>query len=306
MPAVAAAGWIWIPIVFAAAAAQTVRNAAQRSLTKSAGVFPATFVRFFYGLPFAALALIGLLAGGDPLPETTASFLAWLALGAIAQLIATAFLVGAMEQRSFVVAVVYSKTEVIQIGIYSVVFLGESIPAAAVFAILLSTTGVVMLSGKTVAQRAAGPSAWLSPGAMLGLAAGAGFALSAVGYRGAFVSLAHPDPVMAGFYSVVLAQSLQVVLLGAYLVARDRGGIMKVLIEWRVSSLAGLMGAVASMGWLTAYAMRSAVDVRILGLVEVLFSYVMSRKLFAERVSGMELVGILAVVLGIVLISVAR
>jgi drug/metabolite transporter (DMT)-like permease len=79
-----------------------------------------------------------------------------------------------------------------------------------------------------------------------------------------------------------------------------------VLIEWRISSLAGLMGALASMGWLTAYAMRSAVDVRVVGLVEVLFSYVLSRRVFVEPVSRTELAGILLVVLGIVLISVAR
>jgi drug/metabolite transporter (DMT)-like permease len=302
-----APGWIWIPIAFAAAAAQTVRNAAQRSLTKSAGIFPATFVRFFYGLPFAVLAFAAIIvAGAASVPQPGAAFFAWLSLGAIAQLVATAFLVAAMEQRSFVVAVVYSKTEIIQIGIYSVAFLGEALSAAAICAIALSTAGVVLLSGKTVAERESGLSSWISPGAMLGLAAGAGFALSAVGYRGAFLALAHPQPWVAGTYSVVWAQTLQVLLLGGYLLVRDRRGLKQVLIEWRVSSLAGLMGTLASIGWLTAYAMRSAVDVRIAGLVEVIYSYALSRRFFAERVSRMELLGIVLVVVGIVMISVAR
>ena len=51
------AAWLWIPIVLAAAAAQTVRNAVQRSVTKTAGVVAATFIRFAYGLPFAIAAL---------------------------------------------------------------------------------------------------------------------------------------------------------------------------------------------------------------------------------------------------------
>jgi drug/metabolite transporter (DMT)-like permease len=301
------ASWIWIPIVLAAAAAQTVRNAAQRSVTKSAGVFPATFVRFFYGLPFAVLGFTLIASASlEALPRPSAAFLAWVSLGAVAQLIATAFLIGAMAQRSFVVAVVYSKTEIIQIGIYSVAFLGESISLAAIGAILLSTAGVGLLCGKPVAEAGSGRAPWLSPGAMLGLAAGAAFALSAVGYRGAMLALDHPQPWIAGTYSVVWAQSLQVLLLGAYLAARDRRGLVQVLIEWRISSLAGLMGALASMGWLTAYAMRSAVDVRVVGLVEVLFSYVLSRRVFVEPVSRTELAGILLVVLGIVLISVAR
>ena len=49
--------WLWIPIVFAAAAAQTVRNAAQKNLIRTAGTLAATSVRFIYGLPFALAAL---------------------------------------------------------------------------------------------------------------------------------------------------------------------------------------------------------------------------------------------------------
>jgi drug/metabolite transporter (DMT)-like permease len=301
------ASWIWIPIVLAAAAAQTVRNAAQRTVTKTAGDFPATFVRFFYGLPFAVAGFTAIAtASSAPLPSPSFAFLAWVSLGAVAQLVATAFLIGAMAQRSFVVAVVYSKTEIIQIGIYSVAFLGESVTPAAIGAILLSTAGVGMLSGKPAAGGDPALGAWLSPGAMLGLAAGAAFALSAVGYRGAMLALGHPQPWVAGTYSVVWAQSLQVLLLGAYLLARDRRGLVQVLIGWRVASLAGLMGAVASMGWLTAYAMRSAVDVRVVGLVEVIFSYVLSRRVFVEPVSRTELLGIVLVVVGIALISIAR
>ena len=59
------AAWIWIPIVLAAAGAQTIRNASQRSLVKSAGTLAATFVRFAYGLPFAALALAAIAAASQ-------------------------------------------------------------------------------------------------------------------------------------------------------------------------------------------------------------------------------------------------
>jgi hypothetical protein len=117
---------IWIPIVLAAAAAQTVRNAAQRSLVASVGTLPATLVRFVYGLPFAVLALVAIAASIQaPLPSPHLAFVAWVGLGAVAQLAATAFLIGAMEQRSFVVAVAYSKTELMQIGVYSIVLLSE-------------------------------------------------------------------------------------------------------------------------------------------------------------------------------------
>ena len=299
--------WIWIPIVLAAAGAQTIRNASQRSLVKSAGTLAATFVRFAYGLPFAIIGLVVIAAlSPGPLPEPDARYFAWIALGAGAQLAATAFLIMAMEARSFVVAVAYSKTEILQIGLYSMVLLGEPLSAVAVGAIMLATVGVLLLSVKPGAERGTMISTWFSPAAALGLASGAAFALSVVGYRGAMLALAHPLPWIAGSYSLVWSQFLQTLVLGGYLLVRDRAGLIQVLIQWRVSTLAGLMGALASLGWLTAFAMRSAVDVRIVGLVEVLYSYALSRRFFKEPVSWREIAGMVLIAAGIVLISVAR
>src|SRR6185295_49119 len=141
-----ATGGIWIPIVLAAAAGQTIRNAAQRSLVKSVGTLPATLVRFVYGLPFAAAALIAIgAASPQPLPSPHVTFVAWAGLGAVTQLAGTAFLIQAMEHRSFVVAVAYSKTEVLQIGLYSIVLLGESLSIPSASAIVLGTVGVLIL-----------------------------------------------------------------------------------------------------------------------------------------------------------------
>jgi len=296
--------WLWIPICLAAAAAQTVRNAVQRNVTKTAGVLPATFIRFFYGLPFAALALAGVSAmSPESLPKASGAFLAWITLGAVSQVVATAFFVAAMAQRSFVVAVVFTKTEVLQIGIYSVAFLGESLSGLAIAAIVFSTVGVLLLSGRPAGEAGLGPG--FSRGALLGLAAGAAFALASVGYRGGMLALGHPEAWFAGAYGLVWAQAIQTCLLGAWLLARDRAGLLKVVADWRVSWIAGLAGAAASMGWFTAYAMRSAVDVRIVGLVEVLYSYAVSRRLFKEPVTPIELIGTILVVAGIVLVSVS-
>jgi drug/metabolite transporter (DMT)-like permease len=298
-------GWLWIPIVLAAAGVQTIRNAAQRSLVESAGTLAATLVRFLYGLPFT-LAALGVVIATSPggLPAPSALFLAWVALGAVAQLVATAFLIRAMAARSFVVAVTYSKTEIVQIGLFSIALLAEPVTTAAVIAIALASVGVLLLSTKPGAMPGADLHAWLSPSAAVGLASGACFALSAVGYRGAAIALGHPLPWVSGIYALAWAQSLQTLLLGGYLLARERPNLARVLVAWRVSLLAGFTGSLASMGWLTAFAMRSAVDVRIVGLVEVLYSYVLSRRLFAERVSGRETLGIALVVAGIVLVSV--
>jgi drug/metabolite transporter (DMT)-like permease len=296
--------WSWIPLVLAASGAQTVRNAAQRSLIATAGTLPATLVRFVYGLPFAVAGLALVLALAQrAAPAASPAFVGWVTLGAMAQLVATAFLLAAMAQRSFIVAVAYSKTELLQIVLYSAVLLHEPVGAAALAAIVLATVGVLLLSLQPAASRGQSPRSWISPAAGLGLACGASFALSAVGFRGAALALPGEPAWVAGLYSLVWAQAMQSAVLAAWLALRDRAGMRAVVREWRVSLLAGLMGALASSGWLTAFAMRNAADVRTVGLAEVIYGYVVSRRFFAEHVSARELAGIVLIALGILLVS---
>ena len=305
MDSAGAITWLWIPIALAAAAAQTVRNAVQRSVTKTAGVLPATFIRFAYGLPFALLALgLIVMATGRAPPAANPAFLAWVTLGAVMQVLATAFFVAAMAQRTFVVAVTFTKTEVLQVGLFGVVLLGEALSLPVIAAMLLGTTGVLLLSGQSSTERAVDPS-WVSKGALLGLASGACLGLCAVGYRGAMLALPPEAPWVRAVYGLAWAQFIQTFLLGGYLLARDRAGLAKVMSGWRVSVLAGFAGALASMCWFTAFAMRSAVDVRIVGLAEVLFSYGVSRRFFSEPIARIELVGMLLLVAGVVVVSAA-
>src|SRR5690348_15881905 len=120
--------WLWVPIVLFGALAQTARNAAQRSLVAQAGTLGATLVRFLYGIPFAALAvavLHGLPATASPVPHFHPGYFFWLALGALGQLAATAFMLVAMKERNFVIGVAYSKTDALQVAVFGTLFLRE-------------------------------------------------------------------------------------------------------------------------------------------------------------------------------------
>lgn len=97
---------------------------------------------------------------------------------------------------------------------------------------------------------------------------------------------------------LVFAQALQTVLLGGWIGVRDFQALAKVARAWRTSLLAGFMGAAASAGWFTAMAMEPVAHVRTLGLVELLFSYAMSRLFFRERFTWLERAGLVLVVLG--------
>ncbi|HVZ46689.1 MAG TPA: DMT family transporter [Ramlibacter sp.] len=303
--AVLAASWAWIPIVVWAALAQTARNAAQRSLIARAGTLGATLARFLYGIPFA-LAWVAVLhlaspAPGD-LPPFRLAYFAWLALGAVAQLVATAAMLLAMKQRNFVVGVAFSKTDVLLVALFGTLLLREVPGWLAVLAIAMATAGVVMLSlPRTHVASAGAEGGWLA--ASWGLASGAGFALSAVGYRGAALEWAGASPGASPWFvsgwGVLLGQSLQTLLLGGWLAWKSPQSLRATATAWRVSIAAGAMGALASVGWFAGFALTSAVNVRAIGMVEVVFSYLVSRRLMREHLAPTERLGLALVMAGL-------
>jgi drug/metabolite transporter (DMT)-like permease len=146
---------------------------------------------------------------------------------------------------------------------------------------------------------AGGARSWAGLAAVYGLACGAGFALSAVGYRGAALQMPGIAPWLVGAWGVLWAQLLQTLVLGGWLAVRERAALRATAAAWRASVLAGGMGALASAGWFTAFAMTSAANVRTLGMVEVVFSYLVSHRLLREKLTGAERCGLLLVLVGV-------
>ncbi|MEN5421821.1 DMT family transporter [Comamonas aquatica] len=296
--------WLWVPITLFAALAQTVRNTAQRSLTQQLGTLPATLVRFLYGLPFAAvfLLLLYVLPAQPPaLPHFSAAYLAWITLGAVFQVAATAALLLAMKERNFAVAVTLSKTEILQVALFGAVFLHELPTALALAAMVIATVGVLLLSLPPRGQLLS-LQAWFSKSALYGLVCGACFAVAVIGFRGGALALQAQTPWLSGAWGVLVAQTLQSMVLGAWVAFKTPQGIRPIFRAWRISLLAGSMGAAASLAWFTAYAMQSAAAVRTLGMVEVVFSYLVSRRMLSEQFNRAELLGMALMVLGLVLI----
>ena len=108
---------------------------------------------------------------------------------------------------------------------------------------------------------------------------------------------------MAAACTLAAAQALQTVLLGGWLLARNASVVVRVAREWRKSLFAGLIGATASGCWFTAMAIEPAAHVRTLGLIEILFSYAISRRLFRERVTRLEIAGMMLLMAGLVIVT---
>ena len=141
--------WLWAVFTLIAAAGQTARNAMQRELTAKLGTVGATHVRFLFGCPFALVFLAAvLLAKGVGPPHGGTAFWLWIGAGALSQVLATALMLAAMGERSFVVAIAYTKTEPVQVAVFGLAFLGDPLNFPTAVAILLATAGVIVMSWK--------------------------------------------------------------------------------------------------------------------------------------------------------------
>jgi drug/metabolite transporter (DMT)-like permease len=290
---------LWIPFTVTAALAQVARNAMQRQLTGPLGTWGATNIRFLFGFPFSVVFFAVVLAvTGDHVTWPTAAFWPWLLLGVLSQIIATGLMLLAMNDRSFVVTTAYLKTEAIQAAIFGFVFLGDHLTTLKVIAILIATTGVII-----TALRPGGEKNFtdLKP-TVLGLVAAAAFALSAIGFRGAIITVSGVSFVTAASYTLVFGLFAQTLALTIYLTARAPGVLKAILGLWKPSMFAGFMGAFASQFWFLAFALTAAANVRTLALVEVLFAQAVAYYSFKQPVSVRELSGIALIVVGVTLL----
>ncbi|MGO4571896.1 EamA family transporter [Microvirga sp. 2TAF3] len=288
--------FLWIPVTLAAAAAQTGRNATQRRLTETIGTIGATQVRFLYGFPFAVMAL-GLVrfAFGESIPTPNALFLFYVLAGATTQILATALMLSAMRERSFSVVTAYMKTEPVQVALFGLILLGDPLTPGIALAIIVATLGVILMSMK--------PGAGLTSSGVrpivFGIASGAFFALAAIGFRGAILSLPEGTFLMRATTTLVWALGTQTAILLVWLGLLDRKSLMASFKAWRPSLGAGFLGALASQFWFIGFALTTAANVRTLALVEVLMAQAVSHRFLSQVTTRRELAGMVLILGGV-------
>src|SRR3569623_1530006 len=246
---------LWAVFTLIAAAAQTARNAMQRELTATLGTVGATHVRCLFGFPFARVVFLPgvMCVAGYSLPSPPAIFWPWGVAGAVAQIAATATMLSVMGERSFVVAYAYIKTEPVQVALFGLIFLHDKVTPLTAAAIIIATAGVIVISLKPGASEVS-----TTRSTVIGNASGAQFALSALGYRGAILSLNLPHFVMAATFTLAIGLVMQAALLTLYLLLRETKVLGNIMRAWKPSLFAGFMGAFASEFWFLAFAIATA------------------------------------------------
>lgn len=285
---------IWIPITIAASFAQVLRNAAQRSVMGGTGPWGATLVRFLFGLPFTVVfvAVALALTHGEQ-PRFTPAF--WMAalLGGASQIAATAALLVAMRRAGFAVATAVQQSSIPLAAILGLIAYGETLSLTGWIGVALTSAALLAVTWPRVGATGDQPIS----GGLFGLASGLAFGFTLNAFRQAGHALEPGHPFFAAIITLMIVQIAQTAALTLYLALTDRPALVAVAKAWRPSLGAGFWGATASAGWFIALALAPAGQVRAVGVIEAPIAAVAGRRLFAERLTTVQLVfGALAAV----------
>ncbi len=299
---------LWIPITIAAAFMQNLRFMLQKHLKQTRlSTGGATFARFVFAAPLAlVLAIVLARFSATPLPGPGYRFFGFAMVGGVAQILATFCVVALFAERNFTVGITFKKTEVVQTAILSLIILGESVSRFGVFAITVGLVGVVILADPPQRDKKLGLKARLfNKASGYGMASGALFGVSAIGYRGATLALDQGGFFMRAALTLAFVTLFQSLVMALWLRWREVGEITAVLRSWRVSGLVGFTGMLGSLGWFSAFALQHAAYVKALGQVELVFTFLASYFIFKEVSTWREISGIALVIASILLLILA-
>jgi drug/metabolite transporter (DMT)-like permease len=290
---------VWIPVTLAAATFQVLRTSRQHRLRNVLSVNGAGFVRYAYGFPLAvAVAVVTFGVLRQPLPLVPGRFWAIVAGAGVAQILGTLALLRAFDLRDFAIGTVYAKTEVLLVAVVSAVALGEPLAPLGWAAAAVCMAGVAWLAAPRrivdAVRSATDPAAWM------GVLAGAGFAVAAVGIRGASTSLTDAPAWSRALVTLTVMLGIQSLLNGTQLRAMDRDELGRVARHWRAALPVGVLSLCGSAGWALAVTLTNAAKVRTLGQVELVIAFAISAWWLHERHTPAEYAASALVLAGVV------
>ncbi len=291
----------WVLLAIGGAFFQNLRSALQKHLGNVLSGAAAAYTRFLYALPFALLylAVIHHHSGTD-LPTMNRQFLLYCLAGGVAQILFTVLLLKLFTFKSFAVGTTLSKLEVVVVALLSALVLGDRINSSGLVAITLCTAGVVAITmGQNCINAKSISLQQISGETLVGLTCAFFLGASVVFFRGASLALQHDNTLLSAALTLVIALSIQTVLMGAWLCLREPQQWQKLLRHWKWAGITGAAGMLASVGWFTAFSLQNASYVRAVGTIELLFTYLFSTGIFKEQVTDIERIGMILIISGI-------
>ncbi len=293
---------MWILVTLAATVFQIGRTSEQHRLREVLGVAEAGYARFAYAWPMAVAIAVGWILGPGTLPELGPTFWVSVTAAGVLQIVATMSLLQSFRLRDFAVGTIYSKTEVVFVGVASAVILSEPIGWLSWAGALISLVGVAWLaSNGSLRERLAGG---LDPAAWYGIFAALGFGLTAVFIRRAASSL-EGDALDRALVTLAAMLSVQALVQGVAIARSNTASLAAVGRAWRQAIGVGLLSLAGSAAWSLAMTLENAARVRTLGQIEIVFAFALGIVIHRESHRWDEYAAAAVVTAGVTLLVIA-
>ena len=296
----------WIIFTISGAFFQNLRSSLQKKLNKDLSTVASTYVRFAFALPFAILIFFLNFSNFEIISKILkqTDFIYLTTIASIFQIIFTFTLLYLFNFSNFVVGTSLSKTEVVQVAIFEYFLLKDKLNVFGIFGIIIATVGVIIISIKDLKLFF---SNFFSKTTFIGLLTGLFLGLSVVFFRAAALSLEDfssnfDKAIITLFFGLII----QTFLISIYLLVYERSEFRKFRNNKLESCLAGLTGFLATLSWFFAFTFIQASFVRALGQVEIFFSFVSSKYFFKEKITKMEIIGIIIFVFGVTMMLLTK
>ena len=297
---------LWIIATLCAASFQTIRFTLQKILVDgNLSPLGATYSRFIFAAPWIVLfSLIFLLLTNVSIPDLESQFLLFAVGGGLAQILATVCVILVFKSRNFAVGITLKKTEVILTALVGLILIGEGVSTISMFLICLGGAGVFFLSKKVSSVDRSNFSI-LNKSAVYGLLSGLLFAISAVCYRSATLSVVSDLVYLRAGFTLLIVILSQSFVMTIWLALVEPGQIKLVWLERKKGFWVGVTSLGGSFFWFTAFTLQNAAYVKAVGQIELIFSLLITTLFFKERILNREILGMLLIgisALGLILV----
>jgi len=289
---------IWIYFTLLAAFMQAVRTAGQKQLSSHLNAMATTAVRYVYALPFAAVYLFFMLDFKQvELPSLNDHFLQYALIASVMQIIGTACLVAAFKYRNFAVATSLAKTEAIQVAVVGALVFSTALSLLGWLSVVVGVVGVLIVSKVKFTYA----DVFQNPGAGFGLASGLALAITTLLIREASLAL-NTDLMVSAAVTLLFMITVQSFISLVYVYLQDKKQLQTMVIQWRLCLFVGITSVIGSIGWFTAASFQNAAYVKALGQVEFFITLFLTYRIFKEKISKKELLGMFLIIASVVIL----
>lgn len=295
---------LWVVIVLISSALQTARNAGQKRLAEKLSAVSATWVRFVFGLPVAAIYCMFLWNADTPDTRIlNTEFFQYCLLAAICQLTGTFLLILLFKLRNFAIGSTYVRSEAIIAAFIGAIFFEDILSFSGWIAVGISVVGVILISLTSLDfKKEQIRSLVFNPSAGIGLLCGLAFGIGSFFIRDASLSLEGLNFLLTSALTLLSVLLFQTAGLGILVVIKTPSDIKKMVTLWRQCSFVGVTSALGSIGWFTALTIQRVTYVKALAQIEFIFALLVSYFIFGEKSPKIEILGMVLVVAGILIL----